>query len=155
MGWSLLRQGYGGQADSRRCPPGPPKGRSLVAPWRWIVSSEMNSGRPEFKVPSSSGRSFLRFFADMPRSKVDPGETTLLSPNCEQGDAGFSILLVDLLSHLNNYGAISIFRCLRDSLWPIGFPVYASSRSFRHPSPSQNGSGDSLFTRCLPRPSMT
>ena len=81
-----------------------------MAPWRWIVSSEVNSGRPEFKVPSSSGRSFLPFSADMPQSKVDPGETILLSPVYEQDGAEFSILLVDPLSHLNNYGAISIFR---------------------------------------------
>jgi hypothetical protein len=32
-----------------------------------------------------------------------------------------------------SYGAVSTFRRVRAALWPVHFPVYASSKPFRHP----------------------
>ena len=86
----------------------------------------------------------------MPRSWNDPGGT--FDPRLPDGPsgAGFSILLLDLLPHPNNYGAISTFRRLRTALWPACFPVYASSLSFHHPE-GLLVSRNSLVTRCLPR----
>jgi len=89
-----------------------------------------DSGPPEFKVPSSSGRSFLRFFAHMPRSCEDPGGTFDTRHGVSSG-AGFSILLLDPLPRLYYYGAISTFRRMRTALWPACFPVYASPMLFR------------------------
>ena len=87
----------------------------------------------------------------MPRSCDDPDGTLDTRLGVSSG-AGFSILLVDLLPHLNNYGAISTFRRLRAALWPVWFPVYASTVLFPHPS-AITASGFMLFTRCLPRSS--
>ena len=87
----------------------------------------------------------------MPRSCDDP-DGTLDTRHGVSSGTGFSILLVDLLPHLNNYGAISTFRRLRAALWPVWFPVYASTVLFPHPS-AITASGFMLFTRCLPRSS--
>ena len=70
--------------------------------------------------------------------------------NDASSGVGFSKLLLDLLPYLNTYGAVITFRCLRDTLWPMGFPVYASVMLFPHPSVCVT-SGFMLFTRCLPR----
>jgi len=48
-------------------------------------------------------------------------------------NTGFPLLLPGLLPRLYIYGAISTFRRVRSALWPAGFPVYASSKLFRHP----------------------
>jgi hypothetical protein len=94
------------------------------------------SGSPEFKVPLSSERSSIRFSAHMPRSCDDPDGTFNARHGASSG-TGFSPApgrgLLDLLPHPNNYGAVSTFRRLRDALWPACFPVYASSKPFRHP----------------------
>ena len=77
---------------------------------------------------------------------IDPGGT-LDTRRCAPFGAGFSILLLDLLPHLNTYGAVSTFRRVRAALWPAGFPVYASIMLFPHPSASKAASGFMLFTR--------
>ena len=64
---------------------------------------------------------------------LDPDGTSDTRHDVPLG-AGFSILLVDLLPYLNNYGAVSSFRRVRTALWPAGFPVYASSMLFRQPT---------------------
>jgi hypothetical protein len=56
MGWS----------DSRCFPPRPPEGRSLAAPWRWIVSSEMNSGFDSLRSPLSGPPSGCSMSASLP-----------------------------------------------------------------------------------------
>ena len=108
MGWS----------DFRCCPAESSFDRLLQTSWRGIVSTGVNSGPPEFKVPSSSERSFIRLSTDMPRSKVDPGETGRLSPGCESTDAEFSILLQGSSFTSQPYGAISILQVL--ALAPCG-----------------------------------
>ena len=50
-------------------------------------------------------------------SKIDPGGTSD-TRRCASVGAGFSILLLDLLPHLNTYGAASTFRRMRTALWP-------------------------------------
>ena len=110
----------------------------------------MGARRPEFKVPPSAGRSSVRFSSHMPRSCDDPGGT-LDTCHVASFGAGFSILLLNLLPHLNTYGAVSTFGRLRTALWPAGFPVYASAMTFPHPLASKSASGFLLFTRCLPR----
>lgn len=122
--------------------------KSLIR-WSQIVSNGVKAGLPEFKVPPSSGRSSFRFSSHMPRSWSTPVEPWTLACDASVG-AGFSKLLLDLLPHLNTYGAVSTFRCLRDTLWPMEFPVYASIMLFPHPSVCVT-SGFMLFTRCLPR----
>lgn len=74
------------------------------------------SGSPEFKVPSSSGRSFFRFSAHVPRSMVDPGGTSDPRLIGSHG-IGFSILLLNLLPHLHIYGAVSTLRA--DAIRPV------------------------------------
>ena len=99
-------------------------------------------------------RSSVRFSAHMPRSKVDPGgtvDTCHFPRGIASSGAGFSILLLDLLPHLNTYGAVITFRRLRDTLWPVRFPVYASIVLFPHSSASKAASEFMLLTRCLPR----
>ena len=103
---------------------------------------------PEFEVPSSSERSSVRFFAHMPRSWFDPGGTFSARHGALSG-AGFSVLLLDLLPHPYTYETVSTFRRVRAALWPTGFPVYASSKLFRHPFPF-SAPGFSLVLRWLP-----
>jgi len=114
------------------------------------------NGPPEFKALPMEEQSSIRFSFHMPRSKVDPGGTFSACHfpfRIALSGAGFSILLVNLLPHLNTYGAISTFRRMRAALWPAEFPVYASAMTFPHPSASKSASGFMLFTRCLPRSS--
>ena len=92
------------------------------------------SGSPEFKVPPSSGRFISSLLCTHATVLLDPGGT--FDPRLFIGPsgAGFSILLLDLPPLLYNYGAISSFRRMRTALWPVCFPVYASSMLFRQPS---------------------
>lgn len=88
MGGSLLRQGYGGQADS--CAPLalPSWGWKSLSRWRYISSIGAGARRPKFKAPLSAEWSSVRFSSHMPRSKVDPGG--IMSPRLLDGpsDAG-------------------------------------------------------------------
>ena len=68
---------------------------------------------------------------------------------CGRRNAGFPLLLPGLLPCLDIYGAISTFRRVRAALWPTCFPLYASSKLFRHPS-ALAASGCSLVLRWLP-----
>src|SRR5450759_4839304 len=102
------------------------------------------TGSPEFKALPMEEQSSVRFSFHMPRSKVDPGGTFNACHfpfRIALSGAGFSILLVNLLPRLDNYGAISTFRRLRAALWPAEFPVYASAMTFPHPSASKSASG--------------
>ena len=60
--------------------------------------------------------------ADMPRSKVDPGEIGRLSPVSESADAEFSILLQGSSFTSQPYGAISILQVIANHPVACRFP---------------------------------